>query len=115
MESKHTPGPWGDAISDDGYSVDHDSGLRVDPGLCWKPVGPRDNHAVALVVVPSSFGMDDELDANARLIAAAPELLEALKRLLAFVEEHTEAGEVIPPHTMEHDRARAAIAKATGK
>ena len=71
----------------------------------------------------------DPWEANARLIAAAPEtaaerdrlkeantdLLAALKALLRFVEAHTETGEVIPPYTVEHVRARTAIAKAEGQ
>ena len=106
--SKNTPGPWiavanrgNNAVSDvvdrDGYTIAHCRNVSVG---CW--------------------------EANARLIAAAPdtaaerdrlkevnaELLSALKHLLAFVEAHTEAGEVIPPYTVEHVRARAAIAKA---
>jgi hypothetical protein len=52
--------------------------------------------------------------ADARLIAAAPDLLDALKRLLEFVEAHTATGEVIPSHTVEHVRSRAAILKAEG-
>ena len=94
--SDATPGPWiavanrgNNAVSDvvdrDGYTIAHCRNVSVG---CW--------------------------EANARLIAAAPDLLAALKHLLAFVEAHTEAGEVIPPYTVEHVRARAAIAKAEG-
>lgn len=56
---------------------------------------------------------DDESAANARLIAAAPDLLEALEELLAGVdrlpprEPWDEDGPVIK-------KARAALAKATG-
>jgi hypothetical protein len=48
-------------------------------------------------------------NANARLIAAAPELLEALKRL-------TEEWGLVPLKTVERrlSQARAIIAKATG-
>jgi hypothetical protein len=48
--------------------------------------------------------------ANARLIAAAPELLAALKSLLREVDEHHHGG-ALPAE----DLARAAIAKAEGK
>jgi hypothetical protein len=48
-----------------------------------------------------SVSMDSE--ANARLIAAAPDLLEALKAVVAIADRKTD----------EFDRARAAIAKAT--
>jgi|GraSoiStandDraft_51_1057287.scaffolds.fasta_scaffold1412965_2 hypothetical protein len=43
-------------------------------------------------------------EANARLIAAAPELLEALKAVVSVADRAT----------VEFDMARAAIAKATG-
>jgi hypothetical protein len=52
-------------------------------------------------------------EANARLIAAAPELLDALKRLIG---EHADLGEV--DFTVDEcaaiEQARAAIAKAEG-
>ena len=44
-----------------------------------------------------------ELEATAHLIAAAPDLLEALKAVVAIADRAT----------VEFDRARAAIAKAT--
>jgi hypothetical protein len=47
-----------------------------------------------------------ELEADARLIAAAPELLAALKAMLDYANGHDK----LAPH-----RARAAIAKAEGK
>lgn len=47
----------------------------------------------------------DEAQANARLIAAAPELLEALKKI------HAICGNTLSTHEI----ARAAIAKAEGK
>lgn len=49
-----------------------------------------------------------ERDANARLIAAAPELLQALQDLLVLAENGVESWR------SEWDQARAAIAKATG-
>lgn len=49
-------------------------------------------------------------EANARLIAAAPEMLEALKGLVQLVDAHV--GEEAENWNRE---ARAAIAKATGR
>ena len=59
--------------------------------------------------VASANGRRDEVDANVRLIAAAPDLLEALRNLLKVHEG--EGG------TTHHagDIARAAIDKAEGK
>ena len=51
----------------------------------------------------------DEASDNARLIAAAPELLEVLEKLCSIQE----AGDVAS-WAEEWDEARAAIAKATG-
>jgi len=60
------------------------------------------------VVVIGSMKQDER---NARLIAAAPELLEALSSLLARAEtELADAADV-----WEVQNARAAIAKATGE
>jgi hypothetical protein len=87
----HTPGPW--AVSDN-------HGKRY-----IEPVG--DNEPVAQITKgPNS-------EANARLIAAAPELLEALVVMCREFELK------IPDHCNadwyeEFNAARAAIAKATG-
>jgi len=48
---------------------------------------------------------DDCTEADAQLIAAAPDLLEALKGIIAVADRKTD----------EFDRAKAAIAKATGQ
>jgi hypothetical protein len=50
-----------------------------------------------------------EREANALLIAAAPELLDALKGLLAISDRYTGVG------LREVDAARTAIAKAEGR
>jgi len=84
-ELKHTPGPW---------SIRQES--------VWS-VG-TDHEMTALV-----YGCTDtEEEANARLIAAAPDLLEALKILAKQAESHGAEG-------VYWDKARAAIAKAEGR
>lgn len=89
-ERKHTPGPWMVegrtvyALNDDGY-----------------------NRFSALVQDAHTPG--DELEANAQLIAAAPELLEALEALTANYADVEQGG------SKNVDKARAAIAKATGE
>jgi hypothetical protein len=88
----HTPVPWtvknGTVFTDDALS---------DP--------------VARTVASPSFGYGqtrhDEAMANARLIAAAPEMLEALR----FVQEHG----AVYPEGEAGQRIRAAIAKAEGR
>lgn len=63
---------------------------------------------------PLGKGIGNDDVANARLIAAAPELLEALKAMLAYdvrmYETSATARLRVPP---EVEQARAAIAKAT--
>lgn len=54
-------------------------------------------------------------EANARLIAAAPELLEAIKRLLPMAENNAFEYGAKPEQDEDIIFARAAIAKATGE
>ena len=99
MTTKHTPGPWyvgsGTYEGRNIYSV---ASVTDDEGFTYQPI-------VASVE-------DDGIkcwDANARLIAAAPALLEALKWMVLRTEE----GEYPDGKCLED--ARAAIAKATGE
>lgn len=93
MNAQHTPGPWGLEDRDDGASGYILRG--ADGDLIEYIERSRYMHDIA----------DPEQEANARLIAAAPELLEVLE----WVEntgmmEHGGGGDMI----------RAAIAKAKG-
>lgn len=100
---KGTPGPWEVKPEE----VDRPY-IRI-RGTQW---GGR--FKVANVLSPDYDGVHhreaDETRANARLIAAAPELLEALQGLLIRVADDEEYG---PEHAITI--ARAAIAKATGE
>ena len=79
----YTPGPWVDAHDGmDDYSVD-----ARDSELCWSAVGPEGGDAVALVVVPEAFVLDDLQAANAALIALAPDLAAALIAAEARIAE----------------------------
>lgn len=90
MSAKHTPGPWRVVISDNGDRCE---------------IEAANKDCVARAFAPFPFDTSwDERDANARLIAAAPELLEALQDLV-------DTGFVGGPQLK---RAQAAIAKATG-
>ena len=89
----HTPGPWEIESS-------------FNPG--YKNISAQKHTALAQVVwCMEDEGRSPECEANAHLIAAAPELLEALEALVL-----DESKEYIP--TRLWDAARAAIAKATG-
>jgi hypothetical protein len=96
-EQKHTPGPWR-IVKTDGFSgiVGNDNGDIV------TPTGPRLS--------------------DARLIAAAPELLEALRgfaNLAEYSDIVNSMATVLRPHERagfveSFSKARAAIAKAEG-
>ena len=93
--SKHTKGPW-DRIIADGYTVRH-------PQI-YSDKGPVAN-ATWL-----GDGRLDELNANARLISAAPELLAVLQELAESAEYWSEYD--VPVGIV--DRINDAIAKAGG-
>lgn len=85
--SGHTPGKWEAVLQMDAY-----------PGI---PISIRSSHGNVLVAATQH-------EANARLIAAAPELLEALLGMIVSYE--LEASPLNPALL----KARAALAKATG-
>ena len=89
MTEAHTPGPWTARRM-------HTGGFDI--------MDPRNRDVVTVY----GGGVETESrEANARLIAAAPDLLEALKSLVANLAE----GDFISETRI--DAARAAIAKAT--
>lgn len=98
--SKHTPGPW---------VVSANSPFLVRAGD--DTTGRHIAHAG-----PASYHPSFEVDEpNARLIAAAPELLEALERLVTEIILSDVDMEYIDSHFKPHiEKARAAVAKATG-
>jgi len=89
MSAQHTPGPW----------VNH--GRIQQPGLPHSSVGAR---TLIARVYSEAFGDTEQEAANARLIAAAPDLLAALQAVVRVADRKTD----------EFDLAHAAIAKATG-
>jgi len=95
--NKHTPGPW-----DIYFNAQDDLVIRK-----MFPDG-QESHVVA----HCHSGFD-----NARLIAAAPELLEALKTLLNLNDNYSSFGGEIHRDRIDRawDNARAALAKARGK
>lgn len=109
--SKHTPGPWRADLADIGGQVFGFS-IVAEHGTHWHPVAYQSTyqHTNSECYEPA------ERKANARLIAAAPELLEALKLL----DEAFCADDYGTKEGREKGRAalvatRAAIAKAEGK
>ena len=91
--SKHTPGPWRLAISGEGDIGYDESDIAY--------VESEDVEGNGLYVIARCNGPDR--NGNAALIAAAPDLLAALKQCFRD-----------PNHYKSHDMAKAAIAKAEG-
>lgn len=92
---KHTPGPW--TIVE--YGADETPNLVVHRG--------ETENRICFMATPGSHGDSAIIEADARLIAAAPDLLEALEYLLT-------AGNSPDAIADARITASAAIAKATG-
>jgi hypothetical protein len=101
MNPSHTPGPWfADKLQDrNAYNI--------------FPAGAT--HALLQVSGPAHDGAHPYAQAaaaNAALIATAPELLAALRAMLARHDDRDALGDLWPA---EARAARAAIARATGQ
>lgn len=103
MSAKHTPGPWTCHVT----VTDDDSWA---PGVQKVEVESGETLIASYKTEYVEYPSQDECEANARLIAAAPELLEALSALM----ELERRGRFMPIGR-EWDAARAAIARATGE
>jgi hypothetical protein len=96
MNTQHTPGPWAAGFDPDDdtyfvYALVDDVNDGLDIAHCYGP---------------------DEL-ANARLMGAAPDLLEALQGLLADIVEYQTINKLGGENNHWQVIARAAIARAT--
>lgn len=100
----YTPGPWRvhEDIPSDSYcpliEAENSEGYSVD---------------IANVSRPATGGLDN-MEANAKLIAAAPELLEALKLCAMLINKRVTAGKVSVDFLKIQNLAFSAIAKAVG-
>jgi len=98
----HTPAPWSQA-----HRETQDGGYRTQVFPAHDP----DNTIATVhwhsVKIPIGFTTDRE--ANARLIAAAPDLLEALNGLIEEIDDCAQ-----PSDWDFYDASRAAIARAKG-
>lgn len=95
--TQHTPGPW---KIFDGYGADRRRPIIVD---CIPDV---DGKCIANSICYMS-STNENITANAQLIAAAPELLEALQAIVQAAGNCKE-------YVVFQKRAEAAIAKAIG-
>jgi selenophosphate synthetase-related protein len=92
-KNTHTPGPW------DVYAGKMKNGDRI--------INDGEGTPVAYAADYNEYAKDDQVDANARLIAAAPDLLEAAQdALTAFQSGRNGSAAMV--------LLAAAIAKAEG-
>jgi hypothetical protein len=96
----HTPEPWtADLLLALTLGDHQDSHWRIHSEQ-------RDPRSIYVADLPGSGGPEGETEANARLIAAAPELLDALKEVRDYMREGRGGFWI---------RVDAAIAKAEGE
>ena len=104
MSAKHTPGPW----THEGFGV-------------WSHVN-GENRRVACSEFdrgdgPYKVKTEAEAVANAALISAAPDLLEACKALMRHMEPPALPGDArtLTGYALDYRAAKSAIAKAEGR
>lgn len=102
MDAQHTPGPWGiESCYDGGRTIcEMRSAERLVCVNATEDADPRGYYAT---------------DANARLIAAAPDLLAALLLLKSWVDNWSPDFTNDPEWPGDAEKIRAAIAKAEGR
>lgn len=101
---KHTPGPW---VVDPHHAGDVQDAMGREIGSTYQAANLGEEWSIM-----GDIPWDAEtMAANARLIAAAPDLLEALESLV----EHTNGISLPVTAHMMRNRARDAIARARGE
>lgn len=108
MDAKHVPGPWNAYNATNGRILSH-----------WRIRSACVLDEPAFAIINSDGKILPEYEAGtARLIAAAPDLLEACEaaeQLLAAAQEHDPAWRLDTRVDGVRDMARAALAKAKGE
>lgn len=103
-QTKHTPGPWTFKLHDGWNSLTY---------AIYQDKGKESGYCVAEKKWSSINNIQmEELKANARLIAAAPELLEACKDAIEFIKDGYV--ETFPEVKQLLNKLEQAIAKAEG-
>lgn len=99
----HTPGPWKAERHDGAGNIIIDTDTPVDRGR------------LGIASVRRASNADHEVEANARLIAAAPDLLAACEAaIVEFKAQGQALGEYTPPEMVDTwNKVDAAIIKAT--
>ena len=94
-QQQHTPGPW--------------SAVQFPDEPDWVVIGPNGDERIATV----GGNQQRDAEANARLIAAAPDLLAALQYGLESADAFSKGKDILDGRMLRFvQKARAAIAKA---
>lgn len=103
-QTKHTPGPWHVVPYGDGNAL----------VICTEPDG--DWRICFLATPGDSSGAWETIKSDARLISAAPEMLEALRGCISYRNWQIAEGGLVPPELVDvWKRAEAALSKAGGQ
>lgn len=78
MSGAHTPGPWTQSGLSDWYPDRYEGS----GSFSWTVIRSESADSDLAIVIKEGRHDDPELDANARLIVASPELLEAAEAVL---------------------------------
>lgn len=108
-QTQHTPGPW---TCHDGYRrINSRGSLVVSVGDCPNQEYYSGRYAVE---APHLTAVNEnELEANARLIAAAPDMLAELEELLMFARSVRPGGRILESDP-DLDAVESLIARARG-
>lgn len=94
-KNTHTPGPW--------------SYVKEGNNIVIGKNNPEWNPDIIALIIAKTVGNSEMCQANARLIASAPDLLEACKEMAQWIADETDGALEGLPHWLR------VIAKAEGK
>lgn len=112
----NTPGPW--IVTERRHPYKDGSKAHIERNIYTERDHPQLKGKYPIACMSVGIGMDGEKavqfvhigEADARLISAAPELLEACQALIAYCDKNPPMGDSL----WSVQQMRAAIAKATG-
>lgn len=112
-ETKFTPGPW--LVPDQTWRRELTVELSGDDRI--KCPGSGGAMSYTKTVCTLNWSGTDEWMANAHLIAAAPDMYEALERLCTLNDEHGPFGGEMYQDRIDRawDKAKSAVSKARGE